>query len=71
MNDAEQTTYLDRDLSSAVLLVWKYIGCDCASENCGFDLLVQRVRFEEEERARQAYDKQETDSALRQTRSDD
>jgi hypothetical protein len=71
MNNAEQTTYLDRDLSSAVLTVWKYINCECASENCAFDLLVRRVRWEEEERARQAYDRQEADRALIQTRSDD
>jgi hypothetical protein len=55
----EQETYFDRDLSSAVLLVRKYLDCDCTDENCPFDLLVRAVQHSRDEEARKEFERQE------------
>jgi hypothetical protein len=61
MNDKAKER-LDRTLSDSVLRVWAYLGGNSPSGNSDFDLLVQRVLREEEERRQEreqeAYNRQ-------------
>jgi hypothetical protein len=68
MNDKEGR--LDRTLSDSVLRVWTYLGSNSPSGDSDFDLLVQRVLREEEERRQErqqeAYDRQKAIETARE-----